>query len=102
MIIKTFLPAGLIALLALGLSSCGSGSGNESLPPPPQPAAVQVPKFERDSAYTYVARQVSFGPRVPNSEAHQQCKQWLLSTFERFGADVIAQDFKPKPIREKC
>lgn len=94
MINKTLLPAGLIALLALGLSNCGSGSGNESLPPPPQQAAVQVPKFERDSAYAYVARQVSFGPRVPNSEAHQQCKQWLLSTFKQFGADVIAQDFE--------
>ncbi len=59
-------------------------------------ATVPVPKFEQDSAYNYIQTQVDFGPRVPNSEAHRQCKDWFVSKFKEFGADVIAQDFEAK------
>ena len=80
--------------LVLLLSSCGSDSSSESIPPPPAKEKVSVPKFERDSALSYVAQQVGFGPRVPNSQGHQQTKRWLASQFERFGAKVIEQDFE--------
>ncbi len=77
------------------LNSCGSESGSsESVPPPPAQEKVAVPKFERDSALAFVAKQVSFGPRVPNMEAHRQTKAWLVAQFERFGAKVIEQDFE--------
>lgn len=55
---------------------------------------VPVPKFEQDSAYNYIQKQVDFGPRVPNTEAHRQCKDWFISKFNEFGAEVIAQDFQ--------
>ncbi len=55
---------------------------------------VRIPKFERDSAYIYIEKQVSFGPRVPNTEPHQQCRDWLIEKMKSFGADVIAQDFQ--------
>ena len=32
-----------------------------------------VVNFDADSAYSYVERQVAFGPRVPNTEAHRRC-----------------------------
>ncbi|MEL6864962.1 MAG: M28 family peptidase [Bacteroidota bacterium] len=61
----------------------------------PKPKArVSVPRFVADSAYQYVARQVDFGHRVPNSEAHRQCRDWLISQFKGFDAKVIAQDFQ--------
>ena len=63
--------------------------------PPPPIKNVVVPKFERDSAYQYIARQVAFGPRVPNSEAHQAAKNYLANTLKSFGATVIKQDFTP-------
>ncbi len=56
--------------------------------------ALKVPSFNRDSAYAFVAKQLEFGPRVPNSEGHKACRDWLISELERFGASVIAQDFK--------
>lgn len=53
-----------------------------------------VPKFDRDSAYQFVAKQLEFGPRVPNTDAHQACKDWLVSKLKGFGATVIEQNFQ--------
>lgn len=48
-------------------------------------------KFDADSAYAYVKRQVDFGPRVPNTQAHRIAGDWLASELKRHGADVIEQ-----------
>ncbi len=55
---------------------------------------VNVPTFDRDSAFQYVKKQTDFGPRVPNTEAHQQTKQWLVNKLKEFRADVIEQNFE--------
>ena len=62
-------------------------------PPPP---TVKVPIFNKDNAYNYVAKQVSFGPRVPNSQAHKDCANWLVSEFKSMGLTVVEQDFVAK------
>ncbi|MCF8252325.1 MAG: M28 family peptidase [Saprospiraceae bacterium] len=54
---------------------------------------VAVPKFERDTAFAFVAKQVSFGPRVPNSEAQKRCKDWLVEQFTAYGLKVTEQPF---------
>lgn len=56
--------------------------------------APTVPRFNRDSAYAYIEKQVSFGPRVPGSPAHQACKEWIVAQMESFGAQVSQQDFE--------
>ena len=48
--------------------------------------------FSADSAYTYIAQQVAFGPRVPGSPAHQQCGDWLTYQLARHGAQVRSQE----------
>lgn len=48
--------------------------------------------FSPDSAYTYVAKQVKFGPRVPGSDAHRLCGNWLSEKFKSFGAEVSEQN----------
>lgn len=55
-----------------------------------------VPSFNRDSAYSFVAQQVAFGPRVPVTPAHEACKNWLVSKFRSYGATVIEQNFQAK------
>jgi len=55
---------------------------------------IPIPRFNRDSAYNFVAKQVAFGPRVPNTEAHQATKNWLVNQLKAHGATVIEQDFK--------
>ena len=52
---------------------------------------VNVPQFDADSAYHYVKAQVDFGPRVPNTEAHKACGEYLAKKLEQFGAKVYNQ-----------
>ena len=47
--------------------------------------------FSADSAYTYIAQQLAFGPRVPGTEAHEACGDWLVSELVRHGAQVKSQ-----------
>lgn len=79
----------LTVSIALSLVACG-GKQNKPIEQP-QATPVVVPTFHADSAYHYTAEQVAFGPRVPNSEAHRACGDWLESELERFGAQVKAQ-----------
>ena len=66
--------------------------GSKQPKPAEQPqAAVVVPAFNVDSAYHYTAEQVAFGPRVPNSEPHRLCGDWLEAELKRFGAQVTSQ-----------
>ncbi len=52
---------------------------------------VEVPDFNADSALEYVRKQIAFGPRVPNTEAHARCAAWLTAEFKRFTPEVIVQ-----------
>jgi len=52
---------------------------------------VVVPKFDADSAFLYIKKQVEFGPRVPNSVAHQKCHNYLVEKFSEFGAETFTQ-----------
>lgn len=53
---------------------------------------VTAPSFDADSAYSYVANQVAFGPRVPNTPAHEACSGYLAAELERHGAKVYVQE----------
>lgn len=53
--------------------------------------AVNVPAFNADSAYAYIAKQLSFGPRVPNTKAHRECGDWLVKTLQQYTPTVIEQ-----------
>jgi len=57
---------------------------------------VTVPKIERpdfssDSAYVFIRSQVEMGPRVPGTEAHKECAEWLEAKLTDFGAKVTVQ-----------
>jgi glutaminyl-peptide cyclotransferase len=55
--------------------------------------SIDVPIFNRDSAYSYVKKQVDFGPRIPNTKAHVKTSEYLINSLKKFGAAVIVQDF---------
>jgi glutaminyl-peptide cyclotransferase len=57
-----------------------------------QKPVVVTPSFSGDSAYKFVADQVAFGPRVPNTTAHANCAVYLKEKLEGYGADVIVQE----------
>jgi len=86
----------LIALTAIALTNCNtdntssSDAGSETV----TMAAPSVPAFNRDSAFAYVALQVAFGPRIPNTSPHDACREWLVEKLKTFGADVKEQPFR--------
>ena len=47
--------------------------------------------FSADSAYSYIAQQVDFGARVPGTEPHNACGDWLVRKLAQFGAQVQNQ-----------
>lgn len=49
------------------------------------------PDFNTDSAYSYVEKQVDFGPRVPGTAAHKACGNYLSAKLKEFGAEVQEQ-----------
>lgn len=55
--------------------------------------SVDVPEFNADSAYFFVDKQVKFGPRIPNSEAHQDAGVYLINQLKIYGAEVVEQKF---------
>lgn len=78
------------------LSSCGTTNASSAASADNGDANISdsstaVPVFSADSAYAYVARQVEFGPRVPNSEAHEKTVRWLVAELKRHGAEVAEQ-----------
>lgn len=78
-------------LLLLAFSSCKKNSDTTTSTSAP---SVEVPRFNADSAYAYVQKQVDFGPRVPNTEPHRQAAVWLEQQLKSAGANVTIQSFK--------
>ena len=60
-----------LMLFACGQQNAKNNNATTVTASKPAAAATNVPEFNADSAYTYVEKQVAFGPRVPNSEAHK-------------------------------
>ena len=82
----------LFALCLIQIMACKTDTKPESIPVETK-QRVKVPSFKADSAYVYIEKQLSFGTRVPGSEGHKACQDWLVEKFESFGADVILQPF---------
>lgn len=55
---------------------------------------VDIPSFSADSAYAFIQKQVDFGPRVPGSEAHKKCGDWLVAKLKSYAGteNVIEQN----------
>lgn len=53
---------------------------------------INRPQFNSDSAYSFIQKQVDFGPRVPNTEAHRQTANYLKSKLENYGLEVSLQN----------
>lgn len=92
--------AALIAALATG---CG---GREYEATEKKVELLPAPVFNADTAFALVERQVAFGPRVPGSDAHRACGDWLVARLKAAGASVTEQtgtvphmDGKELPMR---
>lgn len=83
-----------ILLFSLLVISCGKKGDSVST----LKTVVEVPKFNPDSAYAFVQKQVDFGPRVPSTDPHQKTAEYLENKLRSYGAGVTVQSFKATTI----
>lgn len=83
--VKWFLPFYLFTLLPF-LMACSTTKKSRSS----EQSVVSI-EFNADSAYAFCAAQCSFGPRAMNSEAHEQCAQWIQQQFTQYGYQIELQ-----------
>lgn len=92
----------ILILISFALLGCNANSRkvaenlnflaeSESAAPGDVMTEAILGNFDADSAYYYLAKQVDFGPRVPNTEAHRLAGDWLVAELQRRGAKVIEQ-----------
>lgn len=80
----------LIAISIAALVSCSSaGNKTDDAATDRTDSVKHVVKFNADSAFFYVENQVALGPRVPGTEAHRLCGDFIASTLERHSADTV-------------
>lgn len=82
---------GLIIFCLILFVSCGDQKANLQF----APQGREVPSFDSDNAFNYIEKQVEFGPRVPNSEAHVKAKNFLAAQLEESAGEgsVFVQEF---------
>lgn len=86
----------LLLCASLAIYSCDSaeqGSARKA-EVEEQKETVKAPAFNADSAYAFVAKQVAFGPRVPNTPAHAAAGDWIVARLRAYGAQVQEQKFQ--------
>lgn len=94
---QTFIIIGLMIFVGL-MPHCNSKKTDENEANTSEKATEITlqpsPQFNGDSAYAFVKAQTDFGPRVPNSAAHQACGDYLIAQLKNFGFEVQAQSFE--------
>ena len=74
-------------LTVIQLSACNHANRSTQK----EEKTVNVPEISSDSAYKSTQEQVDFGPRVPNTSAHEACAGYLSAELKKSGAEVIEQ-----------
>ncbi|MDE6273266.1 MAG: M28 family peptidase [Muribaculaceae bacterium] len=88
--IAAFALAVLLGVMSSGAcTSVNAGAQSDSAEMNQDASRAAV--FNGDSAYRYVAKQVEFGPRVPNTPAHKLAGDWLASELRRHGAQEVIE-----------
>jgi Zn-dependent M28 family amino/carboxypeptidase len=76
-------------LLLAACSGCQEKTPDTPQDPPVK--LVKAPDFNADSAYAFVAKQLDFGYRIPESKAHAACAQYLVDKLKSYTPDVEVQ-----------
>lgn len=81
----------LICMMCIAFSVSSCKTGNSTKPAEITEERIVAPEFNADNAYNFIQAQVDFGPRVPNTEAHRACGEYLANKLEEYGAKVTNQ-----------
>ncbi|MBA3829554.1 MAG: M28 family peptidase [Taibaiella sp.] len=97
---KTYRLSGAVLVVAFSLSAITSCQESISPATAYKDSLAQhkfiMPTFDATVAYNYIAKQVSFGPRVPGSKAQQLCAAWMDSMLTKVCDTVYKQSVTVK------
>lgn len=79
-------------LLLLTLIAAACGDAADPLPRGER-GAVSRPAVDAERAFSYLERQVEFGPRVPGTEGHRAQLDWMVELLEARADEVQLQPF---------
>ncbi len=84
--------------VALLISSCKDENANDDTDSNDsvEQIVIDKPVFNADSAYAYIDKQVSFGPRVPGTAAQKNCALWMQEKLSSFCDTVYVQNVQVK------
>jgi hypothetical protein len=88
---KLIIVAFLSTLISCGPNKLENTENQSQSDTPQRKIPADLPMFNPDSAYEHTRKQVSFGPRVPNSAAHIACGDYLITELKRYGTEVVVQ-----------
>lgn len=77
-------------------TSCGGSANTSGQNKKKQSETLISAPFDADSAYRYIVEQVAFGPRVPGTQEHTRCADWIASKLRLWGYSVVEQRFPGK------
>jgi glutaminyl-peptide cyclotransferase len=52
---------------------------------------IMAPVFNSDTAYSFVSKQLEFGPRYPGSKGQRECADWLEASLKKYTDTVYRQ-----------
>ena len=99
--VRKLSPIGLLLAFTLLIHSCNDKPSDQRTEDPPivqnelelfDLASLNGGGFNADSAFYFIEKQVSFGPRVPNTDEHIACGDYLVATLERYADKVETQE----------
>jgi glutaminyl-peptide cyclotransferase len=102
-IVGVFALSYLIPIISdlMGSGGPGSSGNTPATVEKPLPENLNIPKFNGDSAYFFVDKIVSFGPRVTSTPAHARVGAYILAQLKAAGATVTEQRFKSTTFDNK-
>ncbi len=82
----------IFIFIAIGFICCFTSCENEPSNDINAPAAFKkAPTFNEDNAFALIEKQLSFGPRVPGTNAQEQCAQFIIDEIGKSVDTVFVQ-----------
>lgn len=90
---KIFIKA-TICCFCMFLMACSDADDSKIKTTKPKFSLVKTPEVNKDSVFYFVQKQVDFGPRTPNSIAHEKCADWMVEKLKSYNFKIIEQTGK--------
>lgn len=76
----------IIAVVLIGLNACDGGKPSTAAEETEVKGMIENPskKFNSDSAFDFISKQVAFGYRIPGTKEHKACAEWLFGKLNQF------------------